>query len=169
MTLAFLKDLARTHRGEFRQFAGYVAVSGAALCVDVSIYWALLSIAQYAFMAAVGGYICGVLSHYMMSSRVVFSDRFNKRGIAEEAPTLAKFFAAGFSGMFVTAVVVGLLADVFGVHPLLAKLCAAGCSFTVVFLSLRFFVFNQTPKSDASNAASNRLREDSQCLSQITA
>lgn len=150
MNLETVKQQLAEHRDEIRQFAGYVAVSGAALCIDFSVYWALLSVAQYAFLAAVGGYVCGVLSHYMMSSRVVFRDRFDKRGVVEEAPTVVKFFAAGASGLLVTALVVGVLADVMGVHPLLAKICAAGCSFTVVFLSLRFFVFNHT--SSAANA-----------------
>ncbi|MEQ1671393.1 MAG: GtrA family protein [Hyphomicrobium sp.] len=148
-----LKELLASHSAEVRQFAGYVAVSGAALCVDFSIYWALLSVAHYAFIAAAGGYVCGVLSHYMMSSRVVFRDRFDKRGVVEEAPTVVKFFAAGASGLVVTAIVVGVLADMMGVHPLIAKICAAGCSFTVVFLSLRFFVFNHAPKNSTPDTA----------------
>lgn len=127
---------------ELWQFAGYVAVSGCALIVDISVYWALLNFAHYAFLAAVGGYICGVLSHYALSSRIVFRNRFDKRGVVEEAPTVVKFFAAGASGLVVTAVVVGVLADVIGIHPLIAKLVAAGCSFTVVFLCMRLFVFN---------------------------
>ena len=85
-----------------------------------------------------------------MSSRVVFRDRFDKRGVVAEAPAIVKFFAAGFSGLIVTAIIVGLLADAMGFHPLLAKVCAAGCSFTVVFLSLRFFVFNQSPDTSSS-------------------
>lgn len=124
------------------QFAAYVAVSGGALLVDVAIYWLLLSVLNFAFMAAAGGYMFGVAAHYMLSSRIVFRRRFHKRGVAEEAPTIAKFFAAGASGLLVTSAVVGLLADVFGVHPLVAKFAAAGCSFVVVFLSLRLFVFN---------------------------
>jgi putative flippase GtrA len=152
VSVASLKRLLAKHRNEVRQFVGYVAVSGGALCVDFSVYWALLSVAHYAFLAAVGGYICGVLSHYMMSSRVVFRDRFDKRGVVEEAPTVVKFFAAGASGLVITAAVVGLLADVMGIHPLVAKAAAAGCSFTVVFLSLRFFVFNQSPRAISASA-----------------
>ncbi len=144
MTLASAQAWLLSHRADLWQFAGYVAVSGAALCIDFSIYWALLSVAHYAFIAAVGGYVCGVLAHYLLSSRVVFADRFEKRGMVEEAPAVFKFFAAGMSGLLVTAAVVGVLADVMGVHPLVAKICAAGCSFTVVFLSLRLFVFNHT-------------------------
>ena len=91
----------------------------------------------------------GVLAHYMMSSRIIFRHRFDKRGVVEEAPTLAKFFAAGATGLVVTAAVVGVLADLMGFHPMLAKFAAAGCSFIVVFLSLRFFVFNQPVKAPA--------------------
>ncbi len=134
------------HSGELLQFAGYVAVSGCALCVDVSIYWVLLRIAHYAFIAAAGGYVFGVLAHYIMSSRIIFRHRFDKRGVVEEAPTLAKFFAAGASGLVVTAIVVGVLADMMGFHPMFAKIIAAGCSFVVVFLSLRLFVFNHPVK-----------------------
>jgi len=147
VTFASLKELVAAHAGELVQFAGYVAVSGCALIVDVSIYWLLLKVAHYAFVAAAGGYVFGVLAHYMMSSRIIFRHRFDKRGVVEEAPTLAKFFAAGATGLLVTAVVVGVLADLMGFHPMLAKIAAAGCSFIVVFLSLRLFVFNQPVKS----------------------
>ena len=146
-----IQSLVDKHGDELMQFAGYVAVSGCALCIDFTIYWALLSVAKYAFVAAVGGYICGVLSHYLLSSRIVFAKRFYKRGVVEEAPAIAKFFAAGASGLVVTATVVGVLADVMGFHPLIAKVAAAGCSFTVVFLSLRFFVFN-APQPNAASA-----------------
>ena len=67
----FIQSLVDKHGDELMQFAGYVAVSGCALCIDFTIYWALLSVAKYAFVAAVGGYICGVLSHYLLSSRIV--------------------------------------------------------------------------------------------------
>ena len=146
-----IRSLVNKHGDELMQFAGYVAVSGCALCVDFTIYWALLSVAKYAFVAAVGGYVCGVLSHYLLSSRIVFAKRFDKRGVVEEAPAIAKFFAAGASGLVVTATVVGVLADVMGFDPLIAKVAAAGCSFTVVFLSLRFFVFN-APQANAASA-----------------
>jgi putative flippase GtrA len=88
-----------------------------------------------------------------MSSWIVFRRRFDERGVAAAAPTLAKFFAAGFSGLLVTAIVVGLLADIMGVHPLLAKICAASGSFSVVFLSLRLFVFNHASKPSTSKPA----------------
>ena len=151
MIAAQLKSVFDAHRQEILRFAGYVAVSGSALCVDVAVYWMMLGFAKFAFMAAAAGYVCGVLFHYILSSRVVFRDLFQKRGMVQEAPALAKFYAAGLSGLVVTACIVGFLADVLGVHPLLAKAAAAGCSFIVVFLSLRFFVFN--PSAPATKLA----------------
>lgn len=130
---------------------GYAAVSAIALCVDFIIYWSLLSTAKYAFVSAIGGYICGVITHYALSSRVVFGDRFQVRGLVEEAPTIARFFAAGAVGLVITAAIVGLLSDIIGIHPLIAKLAASGCSFLSVFVMLRVFVFNR-PASSASPA-----------------
>jgi putative flippase GtrA len=147
VTAGHIKSLYDAHQREIVRFAGYVAVSGSALCVDVAVYWIMLGIAKFAFVAAAAGYVCGVLFHYILSSRVVFRDLFERRGVVQEAPTLAKFYAAGLSGLAVTACIVGFLADVLGVHPMLAKAAAAGCSFFVVFVSLRFFVFNPSTPS----------------------
>ncbi len=137
-----LTELAGRHAKLARELAGYVAVSGTALCVDFALYWSLLGITRYAFVAAAGGYVFGVMTHYALSSRIVFRHRFDKRGVIAEAPTVAKFFAAGFAGLTVTTIVVGILADVLGGNPLLAKVAAAGCSFVVVFTILRLFVFS---------------------------
>lgn len=142
-----LRTLLEDNSDAFVQFAGYLAVSGAAFVVDFSAYWVLLKFAKFAFVAAAGGYVFGVLCHYALSSRIVFRTRFAQRGLKHEAPAVAKFFAAGATGLLVTAAVVGLLADVMGVHPLIAKLVAAGCSFGIVFMSLRLFVFNEPVKA----------------------
>ena len=132
------------------QFAGYVLVSGAAFCVDFSIYWMLLKPVQFAALAAVGGYVAGVVVHYFLSSRIVFARQLQARGVASEAPVVAKFFAAGGTGLVVTALCVGILADGMGVAPLLAKLVATGMSFVCVFSALRFFVFNAAHDAPAA-------------------
>ena len=135
------RQLVLERGDDLRQFAAYVIVSGGALVVDITIYWVLLEVFSFAFMAAAGGYAFGVATHYLLSSRVVFRNQFHKRGVVEEAPTIARFFAASASGLLVTAAVVGMLADGLGVNPLVAKIGAAGCSFIAVFFSLRLFVF----------------------------
>jgi putative flippase GtrA len=139
---ALLRLLPERLRPIARQLVGYLAVSGTALVVDVAIYWTLFKMIGIAALAAAGGYVCGVMVHYALSSRVVFAGRLKARGIAAEAPVLAKFFVAGGTGLVVTVATVGLLADVMGLHPLLAKLVATGFSFVTVFTALRVFVFN---------------------------
>jgi putative flippase GtrA len=124
-----------------RQFVGYLAVSGTALVVDVAIYWSLFKLLGFAAVAAAGGYVFGVGVHYLLSSRIVFAGRLEARGVMAEVPVLAKFFAAGGFGLVVTVATVGILADVMGVHALLAKLVATGLSFVTVFTALRVFVF----------------------------
>jgi len=132
-----------------RQLAGYAFVSGSALAVDVTIYWWLFKALGIATVAAAGGYVFGVLVHYMLSSRIVFAGRFGARGVAAEASVLAKFFVAGGLGLAITVSTVGLLADVMGAHALTAKLIAAGLSFMTVFTVLRVFVFNAPTRESA--------------------
>ena len=129
------------HRGALVQFVRYGLVSAVALVVDTSVYWVLLTPLGLAAKAAACGYVCGVFTHYLLSSRLVFADRLAARGVKAETPVLVKFYAAGACGLLVTSVTVGILADGFGVHPLLAKLCAAGLSFVTVFSVMRVFVF----------------------------
>lgn len=137
-----LTYIPERHRSAVLQFAGYAMVSAVALVVDTSVFWFLLSPLQMAAKAAVCGYICGVLTHYSLSSRIVFASRLRARGVKAEAPVIAKFFAAGALGLIVTATTVGILADGLGMPPLLAKFFAAGLSFGTVFTAMRVFVFN---------------------------
>lgn len=136
-----LTRIVKTYALDVRQFVVYFGVSGCALAVDFSIYCVLLKVLSFAFAAAIGGYIGGVITHYLVSSRVAFREFFDRGDLAVEAVTLAKYFAAGSTGLFVTAVVTGVLADMLGFNPIVAKVAAAGCSFFVVFLNLRLFVF----------------------------
>ena len=83
MILRSVRQLAERRGEDIAQFVGYVAVSVAALVADISVYWGLLTVAKYAFVAAIGGYVSGVLLHYLLSSRIVFANRFHRRGIAD--------------------------------------------------------------------------------------
>jgi putative flippase GtrA len=132
-----------------RQLTGYALVSGTALAVDVAIYWSLVKVIGTAAVAAAGGYVFGVATHYLLSSRIVFAARLGARGVGAEAPVVAKFFAAGALGLGITVSTVGLLADVMGVHPLIAKFVAANLSFVTVFAALRVFVFNSPARDSA--------------------
>lgn len=139
---AMLRVVPERLRPIARQLGGYLAVSGMALVVDITVYWTLFKALGIAALPAAAGYVCGVVIHYALSSRIVFAGLLRARGIAAEAPILAKFFIAGGTGLLVTVTTVGILADVLGFHPLLAKLIATGFSFATVFTALRVFVFH---------------------------
>lgn len=126
-----------------RPLLGYGLVSATALAVDFACYVTALRFISVAALASGVGYIAGVITHYALSSRLVFKDRITKRGVTEEMPVLIKFFAAGATGLVITTLIVGVLADVMGFNPILAKFVAAGTSFVAVFLSLNFLVFAQ--------------------------
>lgn len=133
----------------------YIGVSVSALMADVTVYVLMLGFVSKAAYAAAFGFIIGVVTHYLVASRVAFPDRLEARGSAAEAPVMAKFFAAGATGLAVTPAIVWLLADSLGYHPYLAKAVAVGVSFVCVFAVLRFLVLGNFLKR-ADDAPSRR-------------
>ncbi len=130
---------------------GRVGVSSlAALCVDVSVFLLVLPMMPYAALAAMVGHSSGILAHYLVSSRLTLTrEMAHVSGVRAETHALARFFAAGGSGMVVTTVVIYVLADRLGLHPLMAKGFAIGASFLTVFLMLRLLVL-RTPSTPMS-------------------
>ncbi len=118
----------------------YLTVSAAALIADVTVYRFALMLLPFAAAAAAVGFIFGVMTHYAVSSRLLFTDILKARGGAAEAPVLGQFFLAGLTGLVVTTSVVWAVADLGGYHPMLAKACAVALSFTSVFIVLRTLV-----------------------------
>ncbi len=122
------------------RFLSYVFVCAVALVVDLSIYRMALSVFPLAAMAAACGFAVGNVTHYAVSSRLIFSDILTARGGRAEAPVMGKFFAAGCTGFSVTTLIVWLMADVAGYHPFIAKGVAIIFSFFSVFAVMRFLV-----------------------------
>lgn len=123
----------------FRLMA-YVFVSACALVADVLVYVAALGHTSKAAIAAALGFIAGVVTHYIISSRIVFADRLTARGGLEEAPVVGKFFIAGATGLLVTPAIVWLVADFGGYHPYVAKAAAVVVSFASVLTVMRLLV-----------------------------
>ena len=122
------------------RLACYVSVSAAALAVDLLVYRAALGKVPYAALAAVCGFLCGCLTHYLISSRLAFSDVLTKRGAPAEALVVSQFVSAGITGLAVTSLIVWLVADLGGYHPLTAKAVAVVFSFVSVFTVMRLYV-----------------------------
>lgn len=122
------------------RLGAYVAVSAAAFVVDFSIYRFALPMLPTAAAAAAIGFLCGVMTHYAISSRIAFTDILKARGGIAEAPVVGQFFAAGGTGLVVTTAVVWSLADLGGYHPYVAKAFAVALSFASVFAVMRLYV-----------------------------
>lgn len=137
----FLSQLFGPERGYavFRLLA-YVFVSACALVADVTVYVMVLGHTSTAAIAAAFGFVAGVATHYVVSSRLVFADRLTARGGVVEAPIVARFFIAGATGLMVTPAIVWLIADVAGYHPYVAKAVAVVVSFASVLTVMRLLV-----------------------------
>lgn len=142
-----LSQLAGKHGAFLCQASGYLAVSVVALGVDLAVYWLLLGSFDSAIAPAAIGYSFGLVVHYALASRLVFTSGASGRGLAAEAPTFAKYAATGIAGVVMTTGIVGLCADVLGWSPLAAKVLATLVAFVAVFLARRFVVFGAPVKA----------------------
>ena len=84
-------------------------------------------------------YSLGILAHWLLSSRTVFSDTVAQRG-AERTKQKAMFVISALAGLALTTAIVGG-ADISGIDPRLAKLVAIGASFLLTWLLRSKMVF----------------------------
>jgi putative flippase GtrA len=107
----------------------YLAASALALGLDMGSFLALLRLGVPAAAAAALGYSLGIVAHWLMSSRAVFSD-----GVASHGPQRtwqkAMFVGSALFGLALTTAIVGT-GSALGSDPRFAKLIAIVVSFTV--------------------------------------
>ncbi len=117
----------------------YLAASVVALGFDMACFLALLAAGFVAAPAAALSYSLGILVHWYISSRAVFTG-----GVAERGPARTRqkalFVASALVGLALTAAIVGLGAAL-GLDPRLAKLAAVGVSFIATWLLRARIVF----------------------------
>lgn len=126
-------DLARLTR--------YGFASVAALAVDMGSFLLLLSLQVAAAPASALGYSIGIVTHWLFSSRAVFSDTVAERG-PRRTRQKALFVGSALIGLALTTLIVGT-GDMAGLDPRLAKLAAIGVSFTATWLLRSRVVFRQ--------------------------
>lgn len=130
---------------ELRQFlrhaapSRYLMASVVALGFDMASFLALLAAGLAAAPAAALSYSLGIVVHWFISSRAVFT-----AGVAERGPARTRqkalFVASALVGLALTAGVVGL-GSALGLDPRLAKIAAVGVSFTATWLLRARIVF----------------------------
>ena len=117
----------------------YLAASALALGVDMGSFLLLLRLNMPAAPAAAAGYSLGIVVHWLLSSRAVFS-----QGVAASGPQRtwqkAMFVGSALFGLAITTVVVGT-ASTLGTDPRIAKLVAVVVSFAATWLLRERVIF----------------------------
>lgn len=120
-------------------FLRYIAASALALGIDLGTFLALLALGLPPAAAAAAGYAMGILAHWLVSSRVVFT-----AGVAADGPRRSRqkalFVGSALAGLALTTAIVGAGTGL-GLDPRLAKLAAIGASFILTWLLRERVVF----------------------------
>lgn len=119
----------------------YLLASVGALAVDMGSFLALLAAGTPAVLASAVGYSLGIIAHWLLSSRTVFTGRVADRGI-ERTRQKALFVGSALAGLALTTLIVGA-GEMAGLDPRIAKLFAIGASFTLTWLLRSKVVFRQ--------------------------
>jgi putative flippase GtrA len=124
-----------------REFMGYGAASGCALVLDVSLLWTLVTVLSFGYVAAATcSFLAGATVAYLLSVRLAFKNHRLKDRRAE----FVGFVLIGTLGLGINAGVMAVAADYFGLHYLLAKGLAAGCTFLCNFVARRQLLFSRS-------------------------
>jgi len=128
--LAALKD---------RILIRYLGASVFALGVDMGSFLALLALGVAPAPASAAGYSLGIIAHWLLSSRTVFTDSVAQRG-PERTRQKAMFVGSALFGLALTTGIVGA-GSALGLDPRLAKIAAIGASFTATWLLRERIIF----------------------------
>ncbi len=124
------------------RFIRYLLASVGALAVDVGSFLMLLSLSLLPVAASAISYSLGIVAHWLLSSRTVFSDTVAQRGTGRTKQK-ALFVISALAGLALTTAIVGV-ADLSGLDPRLAKLGAIGASFLLTWLLRSRVVFRHS-------------------------
>ena len=120
-------------------FVRYFAVSGMALAVDATSFFALVAVGAAAGPAAALAYGIGIVAHWLLSSRAVFAGDLAERGSARTRQKVL-FVLSALAGLALTTGIVTIGAEL-GINLVLTKGVAVAASFTVNWLIRRWVVF----------------------------
>ncbi|UIP07213.1 GtrA family protein [Erythrobacter sp. SDW2] len=123
-----------------RIFVLYVLASVCALAVDVGSFLALMAAGISATLASAIGYSLGIVSHWLLSSRTVFTGRVADRGTTDRTRQKALFVGSALAGLALTTAIVGA-GELSGIDPRAAKLVAIGASFLLTWVLRSRIVF----------------------------
>jgi len=120
-------------------YARYIMASVFALSADLALFMLLLTIDSAPVPASMAGYSLGLIVHWFISSRLVFTHQ-RALFVSRRRKQKMLFIASALVGLAITAAIVGL-GSAFGLDPRLAKLAAIAVSFQTTYFLRRTMVF----------------------------
>jgi putative flippase GtrA len=121
-------------------YTRYVAASAIALASDLALFMLLLNAGMAPIPVSAIGYSAGLLVHWLISSRYVFSRGDNCPFVSKRRRQKLLFVASAMVGLAITSAIVGIGSHL-GLDARLAKLCAIALSFQTTYLLRRTVVF----------------------------
>ncbi len=118
----------------------YGAASVIALGCDVGLFLLFLETGLSPAIASALGYGIGILVHWLISSRLVFTDHAAPRG-SERTKQKGLFLASALVGLALTTGIV-TLGSLVGLMPIFAKLIAIIISFQTTYVLRKAIVFS---------------------------
>jgi len=127
-----------------RRLAGesfkYLMASGLAFALDFAVLIGLTEVARLNYLvAAAFGFTAGLVLTYVLSITVVFQER----RLRSPGLQFLIFVAIGLVGLVLTEVLMALIVVRFGLNYVIAKVLAAGASFTFNFVARRVILFTR--------------------------
>ena len=117
---------------------GYGAASAIALAADVTLLWLLVRFFDWGYLvAATISFLAGAVVAYAMSLKLAFK----QHRLRNQHLEFVSFVAIGTVGLGINAAVIFIAVRYFGLHYLLAKCVAAGCTFICNFAARRQLLF----------------------------
>ena len=130
-----------------RELIRYVGASAVALAIDVSLLWLQVSVIGAPYLAAAAiSFLSGTVFVYWAS----VSHVFGFRRLESARKEFAVFLVVGLVGLAINLGVIYIGVSRLGLHYLLAKIGAAGCTFLANFAMRRWLLF--TPWATVSAA-----------------
>jgi putative flippase GtrA len=130
-----------------RELIRYVGASAAALALDFSLLWLQVAVIGVPYLAAAAiSFLCGTALVYWAS----VSHIFGFRRLESARNEFAVFLAVGLVGLAINLGVIHIGVSRLGLHYLLAKVGAAGCTFLANFAMRRWLLFTPWARAPAA-------------------
>lgn len=122
------------------EVARYFVASAVAFAVDAGTYIALIRLGHVHYLgAAPSGFVLGVVTIYVLSTRWVF----RQRRLADARAEFAIFVLIGIAGLLLNELVIYVCVDRLALSYELAKVVSAAIVFSANFIARKLLLFSR--------------------------